>query len=129
MPKQKGDTKKETFLAIWLTKQLCNHRSGKLSEDQQAQLRKIPAISQFFSVQGKSIRLHFALRCKSIEDWCAHHGGSLPKTNGDTQEERSLANLLMYKLRRYHCGKLSDNQLATLRTIPEVANMFESNGT
>ena len=125
LPKQKGDTQKERSLAIWLTKQLSNHRHGKLSCDQQAQLRKIPAISQFFSVQGNSFQAeHFALKCKSFEDWCAQHGGSLPKQNGDTQEERSLAIWLMNKLFRYRRGKLSVDEQTKLTEIGAISELF-----
>ena len=131
LPKQTGDTQEERSLAMWFKDKLFSFRHGKLSDDQLALLRKIPAISEVFSVQGKSFQSpeHFALQCKSLEDWCAQHGGDLPKHIGYTREERSLANWLMYKLRRYRHGKLSKDQLAKLRTIPEVANMFESSGT
>ena len=130
LPKQKGDTQEERSLAIWLRDKLFSYRRCKLSDDQLAQLRKISAISELFSVQGKSFRSEpFALKCKRFENWCAQHGGSLPKERGDTQEERSLAIWLKNKLFRHRRGKLSDDQLARLRAIPEVANMFESRGT
>ena len=129
LPKKKGDTQEERSLAIWFKNKLFGYRRSKLSDDQLAQLRKIPAISHIFSVSGKSFRSgHFALKCEKFQDWCAQHGGSLPKQKGDTQEERSLGDWLMYKLRRYRQGKLSDDQLAQLRKIPAISHVFSVEG-
>ena len=130
LPKRNGNTQEERSLAFWFKNKHFRYQRGKLTDDQLAQLRKIPAFSEVFSVPGKSFRSqHFAVKCKSFEDWCAHHSGALPKRNGNAQEERSLAIWLKDKLFSYRCGKLSDDQLARLRAIPEVASMFESSGT
>ena len=130
LPKQKGDTQEERSLAIWLRNKLFRYRLGKLSDDQLALLKKIPAISEVVSVQGKPFRSeHFALKCKSFEDWCSAHNGTLPKRNGDTEEERSLAIWLTNKLSRYRCGKLSLNLLAQLRKIPAISEVFNVHGT
>ena len=127
LPKQRGTTKEERSLADWLMTKLRRYRHGKLPDDQLAQLRKIPPISDLFSVQGKSFRSEqFVLKCKSFEDWCAQHSGSLPKHKGDTQEERALAIWLMNKLSSYRHGKLSDDQLAQLRKIPAICDLFRT---
>ena len=129
LPKRSGDTHEESSLAMWLMNKLFRYRCGKLSDDQLAQLRKIPAISEVFSTQGKSFRSqHFVLKCKSFKDWCAAHNGTLPKRNGDTQEEKSLAVWLMQLLFRYRRGKLSDYQLAQLRKIPAISEVFSVQG-
>ena len=127
-PKQNGDTQEERSLAIWFKDKLFRYRRGKLSLDQLAQLKKNPAISEVFSLQGKSFRSseHFALKCKNFEDWCAQHGQTLPKQVGDTQEETTLGTWLMNKLFRYRRGKLSDDQLAQLRKIPAICDLFST---
>ena len=66
---------------------------------------------------------------KDFKTWCATHPASLPKQRGTSKEERSLRNWLRHKLHRFRRGKLSGDQLAKLRAIPEVESMFESSGT
>ena len=131
LPKQRGKTKEERSLAIWLRDKLFRYRHGKLCDDHLAQLRKIPAISEVFRVQSPVLSLaeRFDLKCKNFGDWCATHNGTLPRQRGTSKKERSLGDWLWYKLKSYRRGKLSENQLARLRAIPEVASMFESSGT
>ena len=68
------------------------------------------------------------LRYKSFEEWCATHGGLLPRRGGETAEERSLATWLTKRLQSYRRGKLSAEELKKLRTMPSLSNFPKVSG-
>ena len=122
LPKQSGESLEERSLASWLNNKLFSYRHGKLPDDQLAKLRKIPGLSDFLHVSRTKLnlaqKLKFDLTYKSFQDWCAMHDGALPKRNGVSKEERSLANWLMHKLHSYRHDKLPAYQLAQLEKSP-----------
>ena len=135
LPQQAGGTGEESSLADWLKNAISRNRhghNGKQSENKLPNLRKtlVPFELEVFSTKSRSLRQseYFALKCKSFEEWCAAHSGFLPKRNGDTLGERSLAKWLMNKLFRYRRGMLCDDQLAQLRKIPAISEVFSVPG-
>ena len=130
LPKRNGETQEERSLAMWLKRKWFNYRRGKLTDEQFSKLKTIPAISKFLSVHGTPLSHseRFHLKCKKLEDWCAAHNGTLPKKNGETQEERSLAKWLKSKRFNYMHGKLPDEQFAKLNAIPAVSKSFSTQG-
>ena len=127
LPRLQGDSPVERSLAAWLKGKILSYRSGKLNDEQLKKLKEISSISELF-VLGGTLRWHqfskFDATCKSLEDWCKAHNGSLPKQKGETPEERRLARWIIKKLYRYRHGMLPEVQLSKLKTISFLSELF-----
>ena len=126
LPKRSGEGEDERVLAVWLKNKLSSCRRGTLPGDQLDKLRKIPGLSNFPQVSGRSQMLPQRFECtyKSFEEWCATHKGAFPSKTGKTKAERSLATWLKNKRQSYRRGKLPDCQLAKLQKSPWLGEMF-----
>ena len=130
LPKQRGETKEERSLAIWLKNKLYKHRNGKLPDEQLVKLRDIPGLTDVLHVSPRSEMLDqkFDLTCKRFKEWCDIHHGTLPKRSGETKEEQTLAIWLSKKLQNYRRRKLPDEQIAKIKRIPCLSNFPNVSG-
>ena len=140
--KKKSLSPEEMSMAVWLKNKLAFHKRRALPGDQLCKLKRIAQFSNKEIVplieSNRTCVLHKLvnfesrdeddtflkkshredLRCKSFQDWCATHGGTLPRRNGESAEERSLANWFKNKLYDYKRDKLPDEQMAKLKELP-----------
>ena len=66
-------------------------------------------------------RIRSERRCGEILEWVQRNGGAIPKPNGATPEERSLAASLVVVMAKHRQQELTIDQLEQLRQNPIIA--------
>ena len=120
-PKQNAETEEERRLEAWLKYNCVAAKAGKLNAGRLEKLERIQTVSE--RLISRSEKFHHNLQL--LHKWCDEHEGELPKIDGPL-EQRRLAEWLKNRISRARRGKMPNDWLAKLRSIPSVAKRLST---
>lgn len=119
-PRRNAETEEERRLETWLKYNCRAAKAGKLNAGRLAKLEKIQTVSERLSRSEQ-----FRRKLQLLHKWCDEHEGELPTIDGPL-EGRQLAEWLRNRLVSARRGKMPNDWLAKLRSIPSVAKRLST---
>jgi len=124
-PQRSSNSTREDSLAKWLMGLRRTFRTGHLTCEQLARLRRIPPAAALLAEwERHSTSTSWEDRCSQLRDWTNRHAGLLPKEEVSDTEERALAQWIRLAGRSYQEATLTDVQVTQLLQVPGMAEML-----